>query len=937
MSESSALARRAPIAAMDALREDVRMLGDLVGQVVREQAGERIFALVEEVRHAAIAARDAAPPDAERERSLLQWAERQSTADLTSIVRAFSIYFHVINAAEQNHRVRRLYEREHDDAPLPESISAAVATLREHGISQERLTALLPMLRVRPVFTAHPSEARRPTLLLHLEHCATLLAEYDRFRENPRRRRAIQETLRAVITLLWQTAETRSERPSVLDEVQSVLRVLAGTVYDVAPQAQRTLTSAILNAPWGTLPAPESASFLQPGSWVGGDRDGNPFVTPEVTIAAARLARAAILRRYIEEAQAIGRDLSVSLRLTGASDALLSSLEHDRVALGVLPVAQWADEPYRRKCGIIAERLRRTAEDEPGAYPNEDALLADLRIIRESLLAHCGQRLAGGRLWDLEERVRTFGFRLCELEIRQHSARFHSAVAELLQLARAIPYDTLDEAGRAARLESALASAPVAAPSAALSPETRQTLATFDAIRAIQQRHGEAACRTVIISMCRAPSDVLAVLLLAREAGLFDWDGAVAHASIDIVPLFEEIGELRQSAPILAALLRSAAYRAALRARDWRQQVMIGYSDSNKDAGYLAAAWETYRAQEALARFAAEQGLALELFHGRGGAVGRGGGPMGRAILARPPHARFPTLKVTEQGEVIFARYSHAVIAERHFEQILHALLRSALEPPESDPPAEWTAAMDRLAVRSREVYRRQIKENPAFLRFFRDATPFPELASLNLASRPVSRQGRGGVDEPPPSLNDLRAIPWSFSWTQTRANVPGWFGIGSALSEEIASGGLERLRAMYTGWRYFTTTMDNAQRSLGIADMPTFHRYASLASDGETQLAVVDDEYQRAVSAVLQITQQQALLERSSILARSIRLRNPYVDALHLAQIALLRRYRAAPEPAELAEEAAPSSDAEAERAKLLDAIHHSINGIAAGLQETG
>ncbi|HEX8983591.1 MAG TPA: phosphoenolpyruvate carboxylase [Ktedonobacterales bacterium] len=925
--------RLAPYAAMDALRDDVRLLGDLVGQVVREQAGDHIFALVEEVRLAAIAVRDAESPDVESERALLQWAERQTTADLRSVTRAFSIYFHVINVAEQHHRVRRLNERERADVPLPESIAAAVARLREQGVSQERITALLPSLRVRPVFTAHPSEARRPTLLLHLERCATLLTDYDIYRENPRRRRAIEDDLRAVITLLWQTAETRTERPSVLDEAQSVVRVLAGTVYDVAPQVQRTLESATLMTSPSLPPEPAGSAFLEPGSWVGGDRDGHPFVTADVTRAAARLARTSVLRRYMEEAQAIGRDLSVSFRMIGASDALMASLERDRVELGVTPVAQWADEPYRRKCGLIAERLRRAAEDEPGGYPDADALLADIRLMRESLLDHCGQRLAGGRLWDFETRVRIFGFRLCELEVRQHSARFTAAVTELLQLANAQPYDTLDEAGRVVALEAALTAAPIALPAAALSAETRQTLAAFDAIRAIQERHGEAASRTVIISMCRAPSDVLAVLLLARESGLFDWSGsagdldAPAHARIDIVPLFEEIGELRQSAHILEALLRIPVYRAALRARGWRQQIMIGYSDSNKGAGYLAAAWATFGAQEALARAAAAHGLALELFHGRGGAVGRGGGPMGRAILARPPHASYPTLKVTEQGEVIFARYSHAAIAERHFEQIVHALLRSALEPPEGEPPAEWVETMERLAARSRDVYHQQIKENAAFLRFFREATPFPELASLNLASRPVSRQGRGGADEPPPNLADLRAIPWSFSWTQTRANLPGWFGIGSALREEIASGGLERLRAMYVGWRFFATTMDNAQRSLGVADMPTFHRYATLATDGAPQTAMVDEEYQRAVSAVLAITQQQALLERSSVLARSIRLRNPYVDALHLAQIALLRRYRAA-----------PSGEVEApERARLLDAIHDSINGVAAGLQETG
>jgi phosphoenolpyruvate carboxylase len=917
---------------MDALRDDVRILGDLVGQVVREQAGERVFALVERLRQATIAARDGAPPDAERD--LLAWIEEQTTGDLTGIVRAYSIYFHIINVAEQHHRVRRLYERERGGAPLAESIANAVAGLRAQGISQQRLTALLPQLRVRSVFTAHPSEARRVTVLQHLERCATLLAEYDRFRENPRRGRGALEELRATITLLWQTADTRTERPTVLDEVHSVVRVLAETIYDVAPRVQRTLESLALDTPAGTPPIPEAAVFLQPGSWVGGDRDGNPFVTPEVTQAAARLARVAILRRYIEDMRAIGRDLSVSLRLIGASEALLASLERDRVALGVVPVPQWADEPYRRKCGIITERLRWTLEDEPGGYPSEADLLADLRLIRESLLAHQGQRIAGDRLWDFETRVRAFGFRLCELEIRQHSAIFHAAVAELLRLASSVPYESLDEAERVACLESALASSPVRLPPAALSPTTRQTLAIFGAIRAIQERHGPAACETVIISMCRAPSDVLAALLLAREAGLFHWRGPGeaemgAEARIDITPLFEEVEELRHSADILEDLLRSPAYRAALRARGWRQQVMIGYSDSNKDAGYLAATWETSRAQEALARAASAHGLALTLFHGRGGAVGRGGGPMGRAILARPPSARFPTLKVTEQGEVIFARYSHAVIAERHLEQILHALLRSALEPGEGEPQTEWLETMERLARRSSAVYQENIKNSPDFLRFFRSVTPFLELASLNLASRPVSRASQGGENQPPPALSDLRAIPWSFSWTQTRANVPGWFGLGSALSEEITSGGLERLRAMYDGWRFFSTAMDNAQRSLGIADMPTFHRYASLASGGGSQLALIDAEYQRAVDAVLAVTRQQALLERASVLARSIQLRNPYVDALHLAQIALLRRYRAPIPP--------DQPGAEAARTQLLDAIHHSINGIAAGLQETG
>jgi phosphoenolpyruvate carboxylase len=395
------------------------------------------------------------------------------------------------------------------------------------------------------------------------------------------------------------------------------------------------------------------------------------------------------------------------------------------------------------------------------------------------------------------------------------------------------------------------------------------------------------------------------------------------------VPLFETIEELRACDGVLGRLLVSPVYRAALASRGDRQQVMVGYSDSNKDGGYLAATWETHRAQGALARVAAAAGVELVVFHGRGGAVGRGGGPMGRAILARPPGARTLDLKVTEQGEVIAARYGHPAIAERHFEQMAHALLLSALGPTgteEDELPAEWVEAVERLAEGSRRRYRALVQGSPAFLDFFRLATPFPELGTLNLASRPVSR---AGSSEERITLDGLRAIPWVFSWTQVRANLPGWFGLGGALAEEIAAGGLERLRAMYGGWRFFAMALDNAQLSLGTADMPTARRYATLADgvDGCGGIfAEIVAEHERSVAALLRVTGQRELLERSPTLARSIRLRNPYVDALHVAQIALLRRYRALPD------DAAPD-----ERAALLDAIHHSINGIAAGLQTTG
>jgi phosphoenolpyruvate carboxylase len=908
---------------IDALRANVHLLGQLVGEVLREQGGPDLFAAVEYVRMSAIALRSRSSAAILRERTLLRWAQSQSTERLLQLVRAFSVYFHLINLAEQHHRVRTLREREQGSAPMRESIAAAAAALRSEGVSEEAVQDTLQRLEVHPVFTAHPSEARRRTLLQHLERAAELIAQLDDPQATPRMRTATLEALRARITLIWQTAETRMERPTVLDEVQSVLRILSSTLYDVAPRIQRTLEATLKEtyAAQGQITVP---SFLRLGSWVGGDRDGNPAVTAEMTRAAARLARIALLQRYRAEVQQLGRDLSISARLVGASPELLASLDRDRAELGTQPVKRWADEPYRRKLGLIAERLRRAEAGEPGGYHHPDALLADLRQIQESLEARGGHRIAAGAVLDFYRRVETFGFHLAELEIRQHAARHTAAVAELLQLAGEVDYAALDDTQQQALLESHLVGPPLAIPPEALSLLTRETLNAFRAMADIQRRSGPQACQTYVISMSRSPGDVLTVLFLAREAGLFAWAGGdKAISRLDVVPLFEGIEELQHCGETLTRLLSSPPYRAALAARGNRQQVMIGYSDSNKDGGYLASTWQTYRAQEMLARAAAAMGVELVVFHGRGGAVGRGGGPMGRAILARPPEARQPKLKVTEQGEVIFARYGHPAIAERHFEQIIHSLLLSSLGPAEEKPLEEWIETMERLAVSSQRRYEMLVKRSPELLTFFRQATPFPELGSLHLASRPVSRAGNETASL---ALENLRAIPWVFSWTQIRANLPGWFGLGTALREEIDAGGLERLQAMYRGWRFFAMALDNAQRSLGTADMPTVRRYMTLAENGARSFRQIVTEYEQSVAAVLQITQQQELLEQSSRLARSIKLRNPYVDALHVAQIALLHRYRALP------------SDAPPEtRATLLDAIHHSINGIAAGLQTTG
>lgn len=917
----------APGATTDRLRRDVSLLGGLVGDVLREQGGDALFGAVEHLRREAIALRATPEPDPARETALREWVEGQTDGGLLAIVRGFSVYFHVINLAEQHHRVRVLRERERAGGALQESVGAAIAALREAGTDAPTLAAGLDKLLARPVFTAHPSEARRRTLRYQLLRAAALIARLDDTDLLPRERTATLDGLRERITLIWETAATREAQPTVLDEVQSVLGIVAGTLYDVAPLVGRALAGAVAAA-YPEL-APQAAAtavrWLRPGTWVGGDRDGHPGVTPEITRAAARLSRAAALRRYREDVRALGLDLSISARLTGAAPALVESLARDREALGVQPVRRWRDEPYRRKCGLIGERLRRTTEETPGGYAGPEELLADLALIAASLEAHGGARIAAGGLRDLRDRVALFGFHLAELEIRQHADRYNAAVAELFGLGGTAGYDGFDEGERIAALEARLAAGPFAHADETLTPRTREILDTFRAMADIQALGGPAACQTAIISMCRAPSDVLAVLLLAREAGLVTApdDNGTLLSRLDVVPLFEEIAELRRCDAITARLYAVPLYRAALRSRGDRQQIMVGYSDSNKDGGYLAATWQTYGAQEALADAARDAGLALTIFHGRGGAVGRGGGPMGRAVLARPLAARTPELKVTEQGEVITARYGDPAIATRHLEQLLHALLLSALGPGGDEPPAAWIATMDRLADASRAAYEAGVKGSPDLLRFFREATPFPELAGLNLASRPVSRAGKVGADI---GLDDLRAIPWVFSWNQVRANLPGWFGIGSAIDAEIAAGGLETLRTMYRDWPAFAGAIDNAQLSLGTADLPTVRRYATLARDSGAALARIVEEYERSVAAILAVTGQRGLLERSPTLAASIRLRNPYVDALHLAQVALLRRARALP---------ADAPDEERER--LREAISNSINGIAAGLQTTG
>jgi phosphoenolpyruvate carboxylase len=911
---------RVPI---EQLRDDVRFLGQLLGDVLIEQSGPDLFTLVERVRADAIAARERGTPvDAH----LVDEIDVLPDQQMSDLVRSFTLYFHLVNAAEEHHRLRSLRQRTlaQPTEPRPESIDAAVRTLRTRGVSPDEIRDFLSRLSIRPVLTAHPSEARRRTVLQHLQRIGRLIADLDRAGA----RDGVVAGLLEEVTLLWQTDEVRLTRPTPLDEVRNGLFFFDQTLFDVVPTIYRDLARALKasypSEQWTVPP------FLRFSTWIGGDRDGNPLVTDAVTLDALAMHRALALRRYRSDVAALQRSLSSSVHRVGVSAALLDAIATSAEELGEIGqaiIGRNQTEPYRQMLALIDERLRRTQEDIAGGYADAVDFLADLDCIATSLIEHRGQRIADGALQDLRWRVQAFGFHLAELEIREHSARHAEALAEILAATHVCPdYLSLTDAERAQLLAAEIVNPrPLIPAELRFEPSTVRVVELFRTIRVAQRRFGHAACHHYIISMTHGVSDVLAVVLLAKEAGLIDVrESHPARSSLQIVPLFEGIDDLRVAANILRDLLDVPSYRRALAASGDVQEIMLGYSDTNKDGGFLAANARLYEAQDPLADVCAEHGVQVELFHGRGGAIGRGGGPMGRAIAALSPRALNARLKFTEQGEVVFARYGHPGIAHRHLEQIVHATLLAGLEPRRGNVPAKtmrlWHATLDDLAERSLVAYHALVRGTPGFERYFREATPFPEIAEHTIASRPVSRSAAQ-------SLEDVRAIPWGFSWTQCRVNLPGWYGLGSAVAGYLADhpGGEGLLQDMYRGWPVFRSMIDNSQISLATADMAIARLYRDAVTDPALAARIfgmIAAEYERSKQAVLTMTGQHDLLERSPVLLQSIRLRNPYVDPLHIVQAALLRTLR--------------RGGLYGDR-RPVNLVLQTINGIAAGVQTTG
>ena len=871
------------------LRDDVRTLGALVGDVLREQCGEAFFQLVERARHAAIASADD---------ELHALVKGLAANDAEMLIRAFATYFEVVNLAERIHRIRR--RRDY----LRAAAEPQEGSLKAAG------TALRQLKRVELVFTAHPTEATRRTMLEKEQVIGRLLVERLDPSRTPDEERAALARIREEVTAAWQTDPHPSARPTVMDELENVLFYLTDVVYRIVPPFYEELEQVL-----GTPVQP----LLRFGSWVGGDMDGNPNAGAETLRAALARQRELLLDRYRRETAELARRLSQSARLTGVTaevrERIASYSAQFPRALAAIPT-RYHDMPYRVLLGLMAARLdaTRRAEPPPNGYPNAGELERDLRSVSASLRAHRGEHAGMFGVQRLLRRVETFGFHLATIDLRQHAHVHRAVVATLL---RDRDWSTRAPADRVARLRQILErhEGPPGPPD----EQATRVLAVFEAVAECRDRFGETAVGPYIVSMTEGADDVLAVLVLAQWAGLA---GAGKHVPLDVAPLFETVADLERAPRVVQELLGDAYYRAHLEARGTHQLVMIGYSDSNKDAGIAASRWALQQAQAALVTTSERSGVDLTFFHGRGGTVSRGGGRIASAMRSAPRGSVQGRLRVTEQGEVINAKYGLRGIAMRTLEQTVSAVaLATALPPPRTPEPreAEWTRIMEDIARDSRAAYRALVYDDHDFVEYFRQATPIDVIQRMAIGSRPASRddaeQSRGIIEQ-------LRAIPWVFAWTQSRHLLPGWYGLGTALDRAAARYGTATLDEMAHDWPFLRTLIDDVEIVLGVADLSIAARYARLAgTEGDRYFPLIRAEFDRTAARVLALKGEQALLDSDPALQRSIRLRNPYVDPMSLLQIDLLGRWRAAGRPDN----------------ELFRALMASVRGIAQGLQSTG
>ena len=920
------------------LREDIRLLGRILGDTLRNQEGDDAFTLIEQVRQTALRFHRDADPKAQRD--LEKILGRLPPSKASQVIRAFTYFSHLANIAEDQHHIRR--GRAHaiaGSAPRPSSIAYSLNLARESRISHKELVRFFEEALVIPVLTAHPTEVQRKSTLDCRMAIAALLDQRDRVQLTPEEQATLEESLRRTVLTLWQTRMLRMTKLSVADEIRNGLSFYDQTFLQELPRFY-TMLEDDLAARDKRWQATELPSFLKIGSWIGGDRDGNPFVTADVLQTALGLHAARAMRFYLEEIDKLGAELSLATLLVKVSPALLKLADKSGDTS-----AHRSDEPYRRAIIGIYTRLVATAaalvesnKEKSGnpsstdtlsqltqltqpAYALPTELKADLDILHDSLVSHGSHLLARGRLRRLRRAVDVFGFHLAPLDLRQNADIHEQVVAELLEAVQPnTGYLKLNEADRVRVLLSELNTArPLASAYIQYSPLTQSELSILHTAREGHDRYGKAAVPNYIISKTDGVSDILEAALLLKEAGLLTpLDGRL---DVNIIPLFETITDLRNCGDVIDALFSLPEYQRLLDSRERTQEIMLGYSDSNKDGGFLTSGWELYKAEITLVEVFRRHNVKLRLFHGRGGSVGRGGGPSYQAILAQPEGAVQGQIRITEQGEVIASKYANPEVGRRNLEILAAATFEASLleKGRGAAPEPAFLEAMEELSALAYAAYRKLVYETPGFEQYFWESTVIAEIADLNIGSRPASRKKSTRIE-------DLRAIPWVFSWAQCRVMLPGWYGFGSAVESWLAEQPKKRmalLQKMNRDWPFFTTLLSNMDMVLAKSDIGLAARYSELVADKKLRNAIFPQlraDRESCIAALLKITGQKTLLESNPLLARSIRNRFPYLDPLNHLQIELLKRHRAG----------------ETEE-RIKRGIHMTINGIAAGLRNSG
>ncbi|MYL38185.1 phosphoenolpyruvate carboxylase [Halobacillus litoralis] len=906
------------------LRRDIRSLGQMLGNILVHHGGEELLNKVETIRQLTKDLRQT--PDQQTYKQLKQEIQSLEPPMRSQVIRAFSIYFHLVNIAEQNHRIRRRreYQLREDHGAQPFSLESAVVNLKNNNFSKELIQDVLHDLSLELIITAHPTEATKRTVLEIQKRIAAILQKLDHPQLTKGERESLQDSLQNEVTVLWQTDELRERKPTVMDEVRNGLYYFDQTLFDVLPDIHQELENRLEDHfPGEDWDVP---NFLKFGSWIGGDRDGNPNVTPEITWETLEKQRQLALKKYDQVLVELMKRFSHSSTQVTVTDELKQSIDEQEPLLS--EEKRWRDdrEIYRRKFAIILERLRQVGKSDIG-YKDADELLEDLHLIRDSAQTHQPNRGELKKLRKLIRQVEMFGFHLATLDIRNHSGEHEAAVTELLRkVGIEEDYSALPEEKKLTVLQDVLKDPrPISLLNEDYSESTQQMLTVFQMIRNAHLEFGKRSIEVYLISHTEAASDLLEVLVLAKEAGIYRLhaDGTV-ESNINVAPLLETVDDLVAGPEILKTVFDMDIYSRHLEMRGSSQEIMLGYSDGSKDGGTLTANWRLYKAQQEIREMAEDYGIGLKFFHGRGGSLGRGGGPLNRSLLSQPAETLGEGVKITEQGEVLSSRYLLRDIAYRSLEQAASTLVEGAANVSKESEQGHhredtWEQAIEEISEVSLKKYQDLVFGDPEFLTYFNEATPLQEISGLNIGSRPMKRKDSS-------KFENLRAIPWVFAWTQNRQLLPAWYAAGSGLAHYADQGSqqLEQLQQMYENWPFFRSTINNLQMALTKADIQTAREYTQLVQDEKLGTRIfneVVEEYERTKNILLRITGDDELLNHQPTIKESVRLRNPYVDPLNFLQVELIKELRKEEDPND----------------EILTEVLLTISGIAAGLRNTG